>query len=356
MSWKNFEKDAFRLTKEEWKVQQKKILANYRKAMQSIETMLKDNYAKYLTGISPDNYYNEMIKRDRLQNLLKQVRAEYVKYSSSTAFEITNALKIAFSNTYYRKYFAANWVAGKSVFGLLPKQLVELTVLGTDQAWKNITAGIIKRFGDKSLYMPRSGTLVNLLKNDSIKEINQIQEIITQRFLGGTSYTQTVNSIRDAIGREFTDGKVKRYTGAKSNALRIIRTETNRVSNLGSYAVSKDLDNQGIKIKRKLISTLDNRTRAQSASMDGQTVSVDKPFVYPNGAKAMTPGTSGVAKYDINDRETVINIVNDVEPVVRIGRDPVTGQNEYFSYNNFDVWASKKGLKKNKYGVVVSGK
>ena len=354
MSWENFEKDAFRLTQKEWEVNANKVLYNYRQAIKNIELLLKDAYTKYLTGIKPDDYYNEMIKRDRLQNLLKQVRAEYLKYSNSNSFEISRALKIAFSNTYYRKYFAANWVSGKAVFGLLPQKLTELTVFGTNEAWKNITADIVKRFGDKSLYMPQRGTLVNLLKNDAIKEINQIQEIITQRFIGGTSYSHAVNFVKNAIGREFTDGKVIRYTGAKANALRIIRTETNRTANLANYAMSKDLDSKGIKIRRRIVSTLDNRTRAQSARMDGQTVKIDEPFTYPNGAKAMVPGTSGVPKYDINDRETVINLVNNVEPVVRIGRDPVTGKNEYFGYKNFDKWAKEKRLKKNKYGEIIN--
>lgn len=353
MSWENFEKKAFELTKREYKAFYKKVISNYRKAVNSIDELLKESYAKFLTGIHPDNYYNEMIKRDRLENLLKQIKSEYAKYTKGNIVDTQNAMSVAFSNTYYRKYFNANWLTDRAVFGLLPKSIVELSVTGTNTAWKNISKDTIKRFGDKSLYMPKGGTLSNLIKNDMIDEINKIQEVITQKIIGGNSYTNTVNSIRDMIGRELTDGKVIKYTGAKANALRILRTETNRTANLGSYAMAKDLDSKGFNVKRRIVSTLDIRTRKQSARMDGQTVKVDEPFTYPNGAKAMTPGTSGVKKYDINDRETVINIINDVEPVVRIGRDPATGKNEYFSYKNFDKWAEEKGLIKNKYGEFI---
>jgi hypothetical protein len=352
MSWENFQEDAFNLTRAEIKQLTNSVLSNYRQALRSIDSQLKNVYAK-LTDVSSDNYYNEMIKRDRLENLFKQLKAEYSKFTSLTARDIKSILSMSFSNTYYRKIFAASWVTDKSVFGLLPSKLTKLAVLGTNEAWKDITASIIDKYGDMTNYMPRQGSLLNLLKNNANKELNSMRNLITQKLIGGNSYTQTINGIKDIIGREFKDGKVIKATGAKSSALRIIRTESNRIMNAGSYAASKTIEDAGVDVKRRLVSTLDNRTRRQSATMDGQTVKVGEPFRYPNGAKAIIPGTTGVPKYDINDRETVVDIVNNVEPVVRIGRDPVTGENEYFSYRNFDEWAKDKGLTRNKYGEVV---
>lgn len=121
----------------------------------------------------------------------------------------------------------------------------------------------------------------------------------------------------------------------------------------GHYASSKYLDSVGVEVKRKLIAVLDNATRSQSARMDGQTVGVDEPFKYPNGSKAMYPGNTGTPSYDINDRERVIDLVGDAEPELRTGRNPTTGENEYFSYRDFPAWAKEQGLKRNKYGELL---
>ena len=352
MSWKSFQEDAFDLTQEEIKSLSRKILNNYRQAIKSIEIQLKEVYAK-LSGISPENYYNEMIKRDRLVNLLKQIRLEYAKFSNKSGKEIKKILSLSFSNAYYRKLYAASWLTEKNVFGLLPRQLNELTVLGTNEAWKNITESIKNRFGNMNNYLPQKGTLVSLLKNNANKEIDKIQSAIVSSLQHGESYTSVINKIKDAIGREFKDGKKLKITGAKSSALRIIRTETNRTMNAASYAASKNLENRNMEVKRRLIAVLDNRTRRQSARMDGQTVGVDEPFRYPGGVTAIFPGTTGVAKYDINDRETVIDIIDGIEPQARIGRNPETGLNEYFSYKDFDKWADGHGLTKNIYGEYV---
>ena len=89
----------------------------------------------------------------------------------------------------------------------------------------------------------------------------------------------------DRIGNEFTKDGVLSLSGAKASAQRIIRTETNRTMNQGSYAQSKYADSQGIEIERMLSAVLDARTRPQSASMDGQKRAVDKPFTYPDGRR-----------------------------------------------------------------------
>ena len=353
MSWENFQEDAFNLTKKEVRALTNKVLQNYRNAIKDIDQMLKDVYAKHLTGIDPKDYYNEIIKRDRLKNLLKQVKQEYTKYTRMTFKDTSKLLSLSFSNTYYRKYYAANWLTDKAVFGLLPSRLIELSTLGTNEAWKNITWGIVNKFGDKQLYVPQRGSLANLIRNNATREINRIQSAITQRFINGSSYTQTIKEIRNIIGREFREDKVLKFTGAKSSALRIIRTETNRTMNAASYATSKNLDHNGVDVKRQLAAVFDIKTRRQSARMDGQRVRIDEPFRYPDGSTAIIPGTTGVAKYDINDRESVIDIINDVSPKIRIGRNPKTGKNEVFDYKDFDSWAEEKGLTKNFYGEYI---
>ena len=130
----------------------------------------------------------------------------------------------------------------------------------------------------------------------------------------GLSYNKMVDGIKTIIGKQMVRDGTYTATGAKANAIRIIRTESHRTMSSGHYAASKYLDSVGLDVKRKMLAVLDNRTRSQSATMDGQTVGIDEPFIYPNGSTSFYPGNSGTAKYDINDRERVIDIFNDTDP------------------------------------------
>jgi len=195
--------------------------------------------------------------------------------------------------------------------------------------------------------------LLELLKQNQVKELAKISNTITQGLLQGKGYIKLVEDLKNIIGvTAIKNGEIT-ASGAKANAMRIIRTESNRTMNAGHYANSKYLDSVGVKVVRRIVSVLDNATRGQSARMDGQEVGVDEPFKYPGGVTAMYPGNTGVAKYDINDRERTINIIEGNEPEIRTGRNPVTGRSETFSYQDFDSWRKENGLIKNKYGEIL---
>lgn len=350
MNWSNFQEEAFNITRKEVRMLNKQVLDEYRKAIKDIEQRLEKVYSKILQGVSPEDYYNVMIKRNRLEKLIKDIREKYT-VSSKKAGVLTRIIaSLSFSNTYYRRAYNMQWLEPKYKVKAIPKSLLELSILGTSKAWEKITESIQNKFGDKKIYIPRVGTLSSLLSNNRAKEIAQIQSAIAQAIINGDSRRDMHKVIQNIIGRELKkDGKIA-LTGAKASASRIIRTETNRIMNLGAYAQAFEASSQGVNVKRELASVLDNRTRAQSASMDGQRREINKPFTYPGGIKAMTPGTTGVKKYDINDRETVITIVNDESPQIRTGRNPETGENEVFEYKSFGDWAKEQGLKKNIYG------
>jgi len=262
-----------------------------------------------------------------------------------------NSIALAFSNTYYRKAYATEWLVPNARLGILPNKLVELTTLGTKKAWDEITKSIIKKFGDKLNYMPQKGTLTSLLAANRNKELENLRSAITQGFINQQSKNSTMQIIRQIIGHEALKDGTLTLTGAKSNAMRILRTETNRTANMGSYAQTKYADEHGIEMERQMQAVLDINTRAQSQSMDGQRRGVDEPFNYPKpGVTAMTPGTTGVAAYDINDRETVIDIIDGEDPQIRRGRNPETGKNEVFEYKDYNQWAKDKGLKQDKSG------
>jgi hypothetical protein len=253
--------------------------------------------------------------------------------------------------------------------GILPYNLAEYAVYGMEDSWRAIKAikGLEEVYGDVSLYKSKSATLLELLKTNQTKELLKIQNSITQGLLQGKGYIKLAEDIKNIIGTVAIKNGEITVSGAMSNAMRIIRTESNRTMNAGHYANSKYLDSIGLDVKRRLVSVLDNRTRGQSARMDGQEVGVDEPFKYPGGVTAMYPGTTGVANYDINDRERWIDVIDGNEPEIRTGRNPIEflsngeknpdfGKTETFTYKDFKSWSSENGLKRNKYGELLFSK
>ena len=314
--------------------------------------MLKDQYAKLLSGVSPEDYYNEMMKFNRLVKLQEEVSKSYTSYSKQAGLLTENAAFVGFSNNFYRQEYMASWMASFDV-GILPYKLAEYAVYGMEDTWKFISKSIEKTYGPATRYKSLSGTITDMLAKNRKSELLSIRNQITQGLLQGLSYNKMVDGIKTIIGKQMVRDGTYTATGAKANAIRIIRTESHRTMSAGHYAANKYLDSVGLEVKRKLIAVLDNRTRSQSATMDGQTVGIDEPFKYPNGATSYYPGNSGTAKYDINDRERVIDIFNDTDPYIRVGRNPRTGENETFTFRGFDEWAKEKGLRRNKYGELL---
>jgi len=352
MNWIDFQNQGTELIQDQIDDLSKQVLQQYQKAIDDISLELKTVYAELLSGIKPEDYYNTMMKFNRLSKLQSEIKQMYYGYANKAGLIIENISFVGFSNSYYLSQYQASWISSMSV-GILPYQLAEYAVYGMAESWKKITKSIQDIYGDVALYKAQSSTLLELLTKNKTEELLKIQNTITQGLLQGKSYSKLVEDIKNVIGTiSIQNGEIT-AKGAMANAMRIIRTESNRTMNAGHYASSKYLDSIGINVRRRLVSVLDNRTRGQSARMDGQTVGIDEKFKYPGGIMALYPGNTGVAAYDINDRESTIDIIDGNDPELRRGRNPVTGDNETFSYKNFDDWRKEQGLIKNKYGEIL---
>jgi hypothetical protein len=118
----------------------------------------------------------------------------------------------------------------------------------------------------------------------------------------------------------------------------------------GNYLNSRAMIDQGFDIVRVWDAVLDNRTRSQSAGMDGQRENESGEFVYPDGRTAAYPGTSGNPAYDINERCAANDLIDGENPDKRRVRNPETGESEVITYKKFPQWAEENGLTRNKYG------
>ena len=315
------------------------MLANYNKAQGDIIKELERIYGKYLSTTNPEDYYNIMIQYDRLNKILTDIQWIYNDYSKQAGNDIEQIGSLAMQNVYYRQQYLLNWAAPAGLdmnFSILDKNLIELTVTGTADAW----TAIKKSFGvdTANLYQPGYGTLSELLYSNDIKNLATIQQQITQGFIQGWSVDKVRENITDKVDTMLF------------NADRIARTEMNRCANSGAYAASVDAEDQGLKIRRVWVATLDDKTRPEHQELDGQEVGADEPFEI-NGETAMFPGDFGDPGMDINCRCSVATFAGDYEPDSRMGRNPVTGEQEVMDFKNYKQWADDNQLLMNDNGT-----
>jgi SPP1 gp7 family putative phage head morphogenesis protein len=134
------------------------------------------------------------------------------------------------------------------------------------------------------------------------------------------------------------------FNTTASNAMRIVRTEGNRLANAGNFAASNSAKEAGVSIVRQWNATLDGKTREDHARLDGQNEDKDG-FFKIDGQRAQYPSHFGVARLDINCRCTTLDIVAGRTPETRTGRNPLTGENETYSFRDFDSWAKENNLR-----------
>lgn len=131
----------------------------------------------------------------------------------------------------------------------------------------------------------------------------------------------------------------------RASAIRTARTAVTGAQNAGRLDTYRSAQDMGIKLKKRWLATLDNRTRHAHAMLDGQTVDVDKPFKV-DGYELMHPGDSSAPGYLVyNCRCTMIADLPDVSKPrheLRRAIDPETGRSVLVPYMNYTQWNSWK--------------
>ncbi len=178
-------------------------------------------------------------------------------------------------------------------------------------------------------YLSKAGaTLSSIITDNNQASLTKVYKVLKNGLISGTSYRNQAKAIKNEFGKN------------AYNALRVARTEGNRNASAGAYLNSQDLASQGINTRRQWIATLDDRTRDTHASLDGQFEDKNGLF-WIGGDSAKYPGDFSDAGENINCRCTTIDIINGVEPSVRRGINPLTGESDILSFQNYEEWASK---------------
>lgn len=352
MNWRQFQEQGYDLTEAEIKKLYPDIIRSYQEAKKRILADIKEQYVKYLSAVDTDDYYNEMLKYDRLLKIEAQISADFVKASREAEKVIYQAERIGFSNMYYRSVYASMWLAPSYSMTVLPEGLIQLATLGTVDAWKKYTNKMIKDFGEQGYYASQIGTLKDLLHKNRVRELAQIKESIIQGLIRGDSYTQMSGSISDVIGSAVYKDGVQHFSGAMANSMRIVSTETSRVMNDAAFANMKQLEAQGIDIKKMWSAVKDARTRPTHAGLDGIIKLIDQYYTIGSD-KAKKPGGFSQVKNNVNCRCTILDIINDQPPTLMRGRNPVSNENEVLDWKPFGQWADDVGLKVKPTGEIV---
>ena len=345
MNLQEFQLKGYTATEAEVKKIEKLILEQYKEAGKKIDQRLQKLYAD-LSDIDPNDYYNWLIQYDRNIKLKKDISDIYTFYDIKAKNLTAQSGSIAMSNNYYRQLYVLEWLEPIS-FAIVQPDLIKYAVTGQIDAWNNLSKTAKDKYLNSGIWPP-SGTLTELFAKNRKDTILSMQRSINAGMMTGESYRTVARNINNIIGT-VSKGKA---SGQMANALRIARTEGNRLLNEGAYGNTLEAVNQGIDIKRMWDASLDSRTRPAHASADGQKVEYDQPFIVA-GESLMFPGDSaGSVSNIVSCRCTTLDLPGDWEPAARRGRNHVTGENEVFSYKDFNQYAKDNGLKRNKYGMM----
>ena len=146
------------------------------------------------------------------------------------------------------------------------------------------------------------------------------------------------------IGKIADDMQSRMQDMNRASAIRTARTAITGAQNAGRLDTYCAAQNMGIKLKKRWLATLDNRTRHAHAMLDGQTVDVDKPFKV-DGYEIMFPGDTSAPGYLVyNCRCTQVSVLDDVDTSggMRWARDPETGESVLVKDMTYSEWAGWK--------------
>ena len=143
-------------------------------------------------------------------------------------------------------------------------------------------------------------TLSDLLEKHRAEIIYDIKRNITIGLMNNDRYTTMAKRISKTLDGDY------------EKSIRIVRTETHRVREDGSFDAAHDLNetmklgNSGYRMVKKWKTMQDERVRktkkANHVKMNGKITEMDGYFNLGRGVKTLKPGNSGDASNDINCR------------------------------------------------------
>lgn len=160
----------------------------------------------------------------------------------------------------------------------------------------------------------------------------KVENCITQGIIQGEGIDQITKRMVDSLCTQ-NENKMRTFS----------RTAVTGAQNAGRQAQMEDAEEEGIKVKKRWLATLDNRTRDTHADLDGQEVPIDEPFEV-DGMEIMYPGDPDCDYPELvyNCRCTMIEVYEGIDrkSVRRAYEDDSTKSYEVedMTYNEWKEW------------------
>jgi SPP1 gp7 family putative phage head morphogenesis protein len=280
---------------------ERQIAQEYLDTIHTIKLDLSDMFEQFgEDGVVRRDVMEKYGRMRKLENLL----AEHVSKLTNNQIKYTKkAITEVFKQSYYYRGYVIETLAGFRVFNMLNQKFID-----------EVT------YNDMDLI--KWDTRV---KENNKMLIRQLKESITSGLIQGYSY--------EKIAKEVTE----RMDIGKKKAVKIVQTETHRSNQQANLKSMQDAVSKGVIMKKRWLSSLDQKTRDTHRNLDGQIVEVDEYFE-SKGKRALAPGKFGRAEEDINCRCDMISVFDGIEPSVRRARNPHTGKNELIKHQTYNEW------------------
>jgi uncharacterized protein with gpF-like domain len=270
----NLDESAKRLEKlldERIEGSEKVIVKRYALLLKEMRTEIAKLYEKHeIDGVLT---YAEMAKFDRLKKFLayaNELLSLHYKDVKNTIYDILN-------ETYQDAYYMTGWAIetdslSKLAYSTVPSETILAMI-------ENPIAGL---------------TLTETLRKNEGAIVYKIQQEITQGLVKGETYKTMAKRLHDSL------------EGDANKAMRIVRTESHRVSEGAKLDSAKHADKNGVRMVKKWESSEDERVRKKGganhrALNNLNPIGVEEYFKQGRG-KGLAPGQMGAPEQDINCR------------------------------------------------------
>ena len=310
------------------------IKKTYRFGRDNITGLVKDVYAKHLVGVDGADYYKTLNLYNRLKTMEQEIKGVYIQIGKDIKKQITQGMYTTFDESYLMDRYTTAFFSdsiGNNIRYSAPNPLVrEVAVTGDASRLTAIKDARLRKMAE-GMIPPSGDTLTGILVNNLNNELTKTLRVVKQGLINGQSYVKQAQALKET------------FNGNAYNALRVVRTEGNRLANAGTYLNSEDLKESGVRIRRQWVATLDGRTRDSHQMLDGQFED-DEGLFHIHGLSARYPGDFGDPAEDISCRCGTIDVVQGLEPTLRRGVNPVTGKSDIASYRDYETW-KKRGIR-----------
>lgn len=333
---------AHRLTDKELAALEKRIAAEYKKAARELQEKIDAYFARFEERdkeqlqrlrdgkITKQQYTQwrlaQIGRGKRFEALRDRIAERYTRANEVAAAYINDASPGIYSlNRNYAAYTIEQQVGADVGFDLWDEQTVKRLIVEQPDVMpyyppkKAVKRGIDLAWGKRK---------------------------ITAQVTSGILQGESIKHLADRLQKNIPEMN-------RNSAIRAARTAVTGAQNAGRMDGFARAEEMGIQLKKRWISTLDNRTRHAHRLLDGQTQEREKPFHSELG-EIMYPGDPNAAPSNVyNCRCTLAAEVEgvDMSGAMRRARDPVTGESVIIENMTFPEW--EKWVQNRRYGDII---